>query len=87
MLDAEGRLTLADALVFAEAQVGAEVVIDLATLTGASMVALGENIGSLFASGSVLQDVSNAASCYCDAYLFNNNETNIQYYIITLSNY
>jgi leucyl aminopeptidase len=55
--DAEGRLTLADALVYAEDMVGADVVIDLATLTGASMVALGENVGSLFSSGKFLQHV------------------------------
>ena len=58
MTDAEGRLTLADALVYAEREVGAEVIIDLATLTGASMVALGENIGSLFTSSQSVQEVS-----------------------------
>lgn len=46
--DAEGRLTLADALVFAEKQCGAEAIIDVATLTGACMVALGTNMGGLF---------------------------------------
>lgn len=39
--DAEGRLTLADALTFAENQ-GVEEIIDMATLTGACVVALGE---------------------------------------------
>ncbi|KAF8821034.1 leucyl aminopeptidase LAP [Cardiosporidium cionae] len=37
--DAEGRLTLADALLYAR-KLGAETIIDLATLTGACMVAL-----------------------------------------------
>lgn len=55
--DAEGRLTLADALVYAEREVNADVIIDLATLTGASMVALGENVGSLFSSGQLVQKV------------------------------
>jgi leucyl aminopeptidase len=39
--DAEGRLTLADALTFAS-NLGADEIIDLATLTGACVVALGE---------------------------------------------
>ncbi len=38
--DAEGRLTLADALCYAE-KLGVDEIIDLATLTGACMVALG----------------------------------------------
>lgn len=38
--DAEGRVTLADALVYAE-EIGVDVIIDIATLTGACMVALG----------------------------------------------
>lgn len=55
--DAEGRLTLADALVYADRTVGADVIVDLATLTGASMVALGENVGSLFGSGDRVVEV------------------------------
>jgi leucyl aminopeptidase len=39
--DAEGRLTLADALAFAS-DLGVDEIIDLATLTGACVVALGE---------------------------------------------
>merc|ERR1711871_1784997 len=42
--DAEGRLTLADALVYAD-NLGTDVIVDMATLTGAQIVALGENIG------------------------------------------
>lgn len=38
--DAEGRVTLADALAFAE-ETGVDEIIDIATLTGACMVALG----------------------------------------------
>ncbi len=41
--DAEGRLVLADTLAVAVDQ-GAEAIIDLATLTGACVVALGENV-------------------------------------------
>ncbi|KHN17492.1 Leucine aminopeptidase 3, chloroplastic [Glycine soja] len=45
--DAEGRLTLADALVYACNQ-GVEKIIDLATLTGACVVALGPSIAGVF---------------------------------------
>ncbi|GAB2210693.1 hypothetical protein Droror1_Dr00015975 [Drosera rotundifolia] len=45
--DAEGRLTLADALVYTCKQ-GAEKIIDLATLTGACIVALGPSIAGIF---------------------------------------
>lgn len=39
--DAEGRLILCDALAYTEAKYAPEVMIDLATLTGACVVALG----------------------------------------------
>lgn len=45
--DAEGRLTLADALVYAD-QLGLDAMIDLATLTGACIVALGNDLAGLF---------------------------------------
>ncbi|MEA5572420.1 leucyl aminopeptidase [Calothrix sp. UHCC 0171] len=45
--DAEGRLTLADALVYAD-KLGVEAIVDLATLTGACVIALGEDIAGLF---------------------------------------
>ncbi|XP_015892723.3 leucine aminopeptidase 1 [Ziziphus jujuba] len=45
--DAEGRLTLADALVYTCNQ-GVEKVVDLATLTGACIVALGPSIAGVF---------------------------------------
>lgn len=46
--DAEGRLTLADALVYAEKNCKAEAIIDVATLTGACMVALGTGMCGMF---------------------------------------
>lgn len=46
--DAEGRLILADALSYAEKYIQPEYIIDLATLTGAIMVALGDEITGLF---------------------------------------
>ncbi|MCZ0901000.1 leucyl aminopeptidase, partial [Microcoleus sp. HI-ES] len=45
--DAEGRLTLADALVFAD-KLGVDAIIDLATLTGACVIALGDDIAGLW---------------------------------------
>lgn len=47
--DAEGRLVLADALVYAARQ-GAEEMIDLATLTGAKVVALGAESVAVFSN-------------------------------------
>jgi leucyl aminopeptidase len=47
--DAEGRLVLADALVYA-ARNGAEEMIDLATLTGAKVVALGNEAVAVFSN-------------------------------------
>ncbi|NMG08695.1 leucyl aminopeptidase [Brasilonema sp. UFV-L1] len=51
--DAEGRLTLADALVFAE-KLGVDAVVDLATLTGACVIALGDDIAGLFSPDDAL---------------------------------
>jgi leucyl aminopeptidase len=47
--DAEGRLILADALCYAIEQ-GAERLVDLATLTGAILVALGHTYAGLFSN-------------------------------------
>ncbi|KAL0027354.1 hypothetical protein WJX79_003195 [Trebouxia sp. C0005] len=52
--DAEGRLTLADALVYAEKKCGAEAIIDVATLTGACMVALGTSMCGMFSPNQQL---------------------------------
>ena len=49
--DAEGRLILADALAYTERKYTPEVIIDLATLTGACVVALG-----YYAAGLVSKD-------------------------------
>jgi leucyl aminopeptidase len=59
--DAEGRLTLADALVYAD-KLDVDYVVDLATLTGACIVALGDKVGGLWSSDKGLQtDLENAA--------------------------
>ncbi|EXB96617.1 Leucine aminopeptidase 3 [Morus notabilis] len=59
--DAEGRLTLADALVYACNQ-GAEKIVDLATLTGACVVALGPSIAGVFSPSDDLANEVLAAS-------------------------
>ena len=46
--DAEGRLTLADAIVYAEKTAGAETIVDVATLTGAIIVGLGPEVAGMF---------------------------------------
>jgi leucyl aminopeptidase len=51
--DAEGRLTLADALVYAE-KLGVDAIVDLATLTGACVVALGNDIAGLWSPQDAL---------------------------------
>jgi len=48
--DAEGRLVLADALAYADARLDPEIVVDVATLTGAATVALGRRHGALFSA-------------------------------------
>jgi leucyl aminopeptidase len=49
--DAEGRLVLADALGYAVAELEPDVIVDIATLTGAQVIALGETTAALY-SGS-----------------------------------
>lgn len=55
--DAEGRLTLADALSYAENELKADIAIDLATLTGAMMVALGHDIAGVFGNDEKLREM------------------------------
>jgi leucyl aminopeptidase len=48
--DAEGRLTMADALVYADKEVGCDSIIELSTLTGSCMIALGKDICGVWTS-------------------------------------
>jgi leucyl aminopeptidase len=48
--DAEGRLILADAISYAEKNYSPEKIIDLATLTGACIVALGHHASGIFSN-------------------------------------
>jgi leucyl aminopeptidase len=60
--DAEGRLILIDAMAYAIQKYKPDVVIDLATLTGACVVALGEKIAGVFSKDdSLAQAILDAA--------------------------
>ena len=52
--DAEGRLVLADALTFTETKFKPELMVDLATLTGAIIVSLGSEYAGLFSNNDKL---------------------------------
>ena len=52
--DAEGRLILADAIAYTEAKYNPSVIIDLATLTGACIVALGYHAAAVITNDLVL---------------------------------
>jgi leucyl aminopeptidase len=52
--DAEGRLILVDAMAYAEWRYQPEVMIDVATLTGACVIALGEKIAGVFSKDEAL---------------------------------
>lgn len=48
--DAEGRIVLADALAYADAELDPDVLIDIATLTGAARVALARSMAPVYAT-------------------------------------
>ncbi|RKS72462.1 leucyl aminopeptidase [Motilibacter peucedani] len=60
--DAEGRMVLADALGYADAQLAPDAVVDIATLTGAASLGLGKRHGALYATDERLAEALLAAS-------------------------
>ncbi len=60
--DAEGRLVLADALWYCQDRFKPKFMIDLATLTGAIIIALGNDYAGLFSNNDELADKLLAAS-------------------------
>jgi leucyl aminopeptidase len=60
--DAEGRMVLADAIAYARQDCKARAIVDLATLTGACVVALGEYAAGLWSTDDALQAALLAAS-------------------------
>ncbi len=59
--DAEGRLVLADVICYAGQKVKPDVIVDLATLTGAVVTALGHEVAGMFASDETLERELRAA--------------------------
>ncbi len=59
--DAEGRLVLGDALAYAARRLRPDLLVDLATLTGASHVALGKRTGALFTENDQLASALSSA--------------------------
>jgi leucyl aminopeptidase len=59
--DAEGRLVLADALAYAVQELAPDVIVDVATLTGAASLGLGKRHGALFSTSPALTDALVAA--------------------------
>lgn len=59
--DAEGRLVLADALWYTQEKFKPRMVIDLATLTGAIIIALGNSHAGVFSNDDDLADALNQA--------------------------
>jgi leucyl aminopeptidase len=60
--DAEGRLVLADAMAYAVAELEPDVLVDVATLTGAMKISLGQRTGGFFATDDALADLLRTAS-------------------------
>lgn len=60
--DAEGRLVLADALAWADAELAPDVLLDVATLTGAASVGLGRQHAALYANDPALVAALEAAA-------------------------
>ncbi|MGH3509389.1 MAG: leucyl aminopeptidase family protein [Nocardioidaceae bacterium] len=60
--DAEGRLVLADALAYAVRELKPDVLVDVATLTGAMKTALGQRTGGYFANNDELAGLLRVAS-------------------------
>ena len=54
--DAEGRLVLCDAITWVQREFSPTAIVDLATLTGAMMIALGQEYAGIFASDDALAD-------------------------------
>lgn len=59
--DAEGRLVLCDAITWAQKKFDPEILVDLATLTGAIIITLGNEYGGLFSNDDGLADKLQAA--------------------------
>lgn len=64
--DAEGRLTLADALVYCDKELDCESIIELSTLTGACMISLGKSVCGVWTDNDDLADELKDISKFTD---------------------
>jgi leucyl aminopeptidase len=62
--DAEGRLVLADGLILA-AEGEPDLIVDIATLTGAMRIALGDRVGGVFGTDARDVDLVRGAGAFC----------------------
>ncbi len=88
--DAEGRLILADALTYAE-KYNPKLVIDVATLTGAAVVALGERCSAIFSKEqklleSIIKHGEEAGEYVWPLPLWEEYEEDVKGYFADLSN-
>jgi leucyl aminopeptidase len=60
--DAEGRLVMADALAYAVAELKPDALVDIATLTGAMKISLGQRVGGYFANDDALAGLVESAA-------------------------
>ncbi len=60
--DAEGRLILADAIAYMEKEVKPELIVDMATLTGACVVTFGETVAAYLSTNDKLAAAAESAS-------------------------
>ncbi len=68
--DAEGRLVLCDAITWVQKTYAPEIIVDLATLTGAIILSLGHEYGGLFANDDTLASQLDAAGKVVDEKLW-----------------
>ena len=68
--DAEGRLVLADCLTYIQEEYKPEYVVDMATLTGAIVIALGHSYAGLFSNNAKLAKALNVAGEHCGELLW-----------------
>ena len=54
--DAEGRLVLADGLAWAESQLSPDIIMDLATLTGAAATSVGRGVCAIYSNDAKLEE-------------------------------
>jgi probable aminopeptidase NPEPL1 len=62
--DAEGRLVLADGCAYAAKHLFPSVIFDIATLTGAQLIATGKKFGAVMTNSDKLEDLSRSVGVY-----------------------